>query len=150
MCAGGGGDGSSGAGDDKYGERTRSINNPDGTPNTSTYNYADSHIGRWMGDNRSDQTIANDRAQTEALERGDETFKTASGRTVSTRNYSRDFVTPSRGGVLANMNQAPSIGLFSSAASLAPFPANIPARIVGGFIDDRLGTRVTLGSSGGN
>tara|TARA_A100000172_G_scaffold17135_1_gene9419 strand:+ start:612 stop:971 length:360 start_codon:yes stop_codon:yes gene_type:complete len=115
-----------------------------------TYNYADSTVGRFFGDNRSDQDIQNDQAQTAALERGDATFRTASGRSVSTRGYSRDSVAPSRGGVLDQMNQPPSIGLFSSAASLAPFPANIPARFVGGLIDDRLGTRVTLGSSGGN
>jgi len=110
MCGGGGGDGSDGAGDDMYGERTRSINNPDGTPNTSTYNYADSTIGRFMGDNRSDQDIANDRAQTEALERGDQTFTLASGATTSTRGYSRDMVAPSRGGALDRMAN-PSIGL---------------------------------------
>jgi len=126
MCGGGGGDGSDGAGDDMYGERTRSINNPDGTPNTSTYNYADSTIGRLMGDNRSDQDIQNDRAQTEALERGDATFRTASGRSVSTRDYSRDMVAPTRGGVLANMNERPGVGtLLGAAASFltpGPFP----------------------------
>lgn len=97
-------------GDDMYGERTRSINNPDGTPNTSTYNYADSTIGRFMGDNRSDQDINNDQAQTDALNRGDETFTLAGGGTASARGYSRDMVAPTRGGGLDRMND-PNIGL---------------------------------------
>ncbi|MEK9748470.1 MAG: hypothetical protein VW443_07300 [Pseudomonadales bacterium] len=111
-----------------------------------TFNHANSAIGRWLGDNRSDQQIEDDAAVTEGLKTGQRTVRGSNGRSIDVASYSRDIAPSS--GMLARLNSAPSIGLFSSAASLAPFPANIPARIVGGMIDDRLGTRATLGSSG--
>ncbi|MAN64633.1 MAG: hypothetical protein CMI60_22100 [Parvibaculum sp.] len=124
MC-GGGGDGSSGAGDDMYGERTRSINNPDGTPNTTTYNYSDSTIGRFLGDNRSDQQVQDD-----------------------SQGYSRDMVAPSRGGVLADLNAPPTVGGFAGfgASSLIGGPLGFVAgQAVRMGVNSLLGDRSVLG-----
>jgi hypothetical protein len=143
MCAGGGG----GGGESEADRMDREDRELGQSQRPGTFISANSWLGRLTGDNRSDQQIENDQRQTDAIERGDRTFERVEGGRASTAGY-RDLVAPQAGGLLARMNQAPSIGLFSSAASLAPFPANIPGRVVGGMIDDRLGTRVTLGSSG--
>jgi hypothetical protein len=90
-----------------------------------TYKSADSALGRMIGDNRSDQQMENDRRQTAALERGDDTFEKVEGGRGSVRGY-RDLVAPTRGSVMANLNERPSVGtILGGAASLltpGPFP----------------------------
>ena len=102
MCGGGGGGGDGADLDQEDREFGQSMR-------PGTFRGANSMLGRFLGDNRSDQQIENDRRQTEALERGDDFFERVEGGKASVRGY-RDTVAPQAGGLLDRMNN-PSIGL---------------------------------------
>jgi len=137
MCVGD----TSGGGDDKYGERTRD------PMSNQTYKSADSFIGRVLGDNRSDQQIANDQRQTEAIERGDDTFELVEGGRGMTAGY-RNTVAPQAGSFLANLNSPPTVGGFAGfgTSSLIGGPLGFAAgQAVRLGVNTLLGDRATLG-----
>ena len=102
----------------------------DADPYGATYNNADSTIGRWMGSTRSDQAIANDRAVTDAMGRGDNTFINDRGKSQTVSSYSRSASPPTAGSFLANMNSAPTIsGFLGAAASM--LVGGIPGIVAG-------------------
>lgn len=109
----------------------------------STFNYADSSIGRFMGDTRTDQQIEDDVAVTEGLETGQKTVRGAGGRSINVSSYERDIATPS-GGVLGRMNSAPTVGsiLGSGISAVVGGPVGfVVGRLGGAVIDQTLGSR---------
>ena len=73
-----------------------------------TYDYANS---KWnfMGTGRSDQQIFNDRAVTDALGEGKNTFVNSNGLEQTVSSYSRNSVAPRANSPLANMSKAPTV-----------------------------------------
>lgn len=112
----------------------------------STAEGAMGFVGSLFGERATDQQSTTLRNQSQAIEQGRSNFRDARGNVRSTRDYTDP--TREASDFAMALNRPPSIGLFGTAGGLAPFPANIPGRIVGGMIDNRLGTKVTLGSSG--
>ena len=103
MCVGGGGGGGGNSLDEEDRELGQSMR-------PGTFKAANSAIGRFVGENRSDQEIKNDQAVTDALERGDKNFVDAGGRTRSVAGYSRDSYMSDPDSLLGRMND-PRVGL---------------------------------------
>ena len=128
MCGGGGGGGDGADLDQEDREFGQSMR-------PGTFNAANSMLGRFTGDNRSDQQIENDRRQTAAIERGDKTFEKVEGGIGQSSGY-RDLVAPQAGGLLANLNSPPTVG------GIAGFGAS---RLIGGPVGFVAGQAVRMG-----
>ena len=140
MCGGGGGGGGGSDLDQEDRELGQSMR-------AGTFKNANSMLGRFTGDNRSDQQIANDRAQTEALERGDETFNLVEGGIGQTSGY-RDLVAPQSGGALAALNAPATVGGLAgfAASTLIGGPLGFAAgQATRMGVNTLLGDRATLG-----
>ena len=103
MCAGD----TSGGGDISLDNEDRDLGQ---SMRPGTFKAANSTVGRFVGENRSDQEIKNDQAVTDALERGDKDFVEAGGRTRSVAGYSRDSYMSDPDSLLGRMND-PRVGL---------------------------------------
>lgn len=112
----------------------------------STAENAMGFVGSLFGERATDQQMRTLSNQNRAIEQGRANFRDARGNLRSTKDYTDP--TREASDFAMALNRPPSIGLFGTAGGLAPFPANIPGRFIGGMIDDRLGTKATLGSSG--
>ncbi len=140
MCGGGGGGGDGADLDDEdrqFGQSMRA----------GTFKNANSWLGRWEGDNRSDQDIENDRRQTAALERGDETFEMVQGGRGKTAGY-REGIPYQAGGFWDRLNQPPTIGGIAGFATstLVGGPVGFVAgQGVRSGVNTLLGDRATLG-----
>lgn len=138
MCSGGGGDGggdsavTTRAGEEAY-NPTAPANQRGGE--AQSYTAAMGTVGNFMGETRSDQDIENDRAVTEALERGEDKFVDAFGRTQNVANYSRDFSPPTPGSLMARAAD-PNIGVgdvlgMGVSSLVGGVPGMIAGQIVG-------------------
>ena len=110
----------------------------------STFNYATSAMGRFTGDTRSDQDIANDVAVTEGLERGLQTVRGARGQTINVSSYSRNLSSPTPGSLFDRMNSAPTVGsiLGSGISAVVGGPVGfVVGKLGGAVIDQTLGSR---------
>lgn len=107
--------GSDGVGDadDAYGETVRS------TPTLGGTEFADSRVGQFLGETRSDDRIANDKAVTAAIESGSSTFIDTFGQVQTVADYAPDASPPTEGSPLDfNQPLSFSIGPIGLATSL--------------------------------
>tara|TARA_R100001463_G_scaffold44124_3_gene91827 strand:- start:5193 stop:5648 length:456 start_codon:yes stop_codon:yes gene_type:complete len=148
MCGGGGGGGGDSDTSTRPGEEGFNPNAPSGKQGgeAQTYSSAMSTVGSFLGDNRSDQQIADDQAVTNALTSGSSTFTNALGQVQSVAGYERDFA-PSTG-FLAALNSPPTVGGFAGfgASSLIGGPLGfVVGQGVRMGVNSLLGDRATLG-----
>ena len=145
MCGGGGGGGGGGESEaDRMDREDRELGQ---SQRAGTFEFANSTLGTFLGDNRSDQQIENDQRQTEAIERGDKTFERVEGGRASTAGY-RDLVAPQAGSLLANLNSPPTVGGFAGfgTSSLIGGPLGFVAgQAVRMGVNSLLGDRSVLG-----
>ena len=130
MCAGGGGGGN--GGDISLDDEDRDLGQ---SMRPGTFEAANSTIGRFVGENRSDQEIKNDQAVTDALERGDKNFVDAGGRTRSVAGYSRDSYMSDPDSLLGRIND-PRVGLgdvlgMGVRAAVGGLPGMVAGQVAG-------------------
>lgn len=148
MCVGADNGGGDSATSTRPGEEAFNPNAPSGKQGgeAQTYNNAMGTVNSFLGDNRSDQQIANDQAVTNALTSGSSTFTNARGQVQSVAGYERD-VAPSTG-FLADLNAPPTVGGFAGfgTSSLIGGPLGFVAgQAVRMGVNTLLGDRSVLG-----
>ena len=149
MCGGGdGGDGGDSSSETRPGEEQFNPNAPQGSQGgeAQTYRSATSTLGGWVGDNRSDQQMADDDAYNRAMDRRgsyDETtsFTNSRGQNVSLASYGLAGGGPRAGaagstGLFGALNSAPTIGGIAGTAA---------SRLIGGPVGFVAGQAVRMG-----